>query len=191
MRHQKLKSLNNRFTSWRKATFISLVKGLLIHQSIKTTKVKASSVQPMLERLILLAKENSLSAKRQAYKILGEHRLVSLLFNEIGPRFKERASGFSRILNLGLRRGDGARLVILELTEIKKKEIKRPKKEKAAGPKEEKPAVATQQQVPPAEEKKPKAEIAPKEKRPPEPKKPVKKFFGGLRKIFKKERDSL
>lgn len=190
MRHQKTKSLNNRFTSWRKATLISLAKNLLIYQNIRTTKVKAYSVQPLVEKLISLTKENNLSAKRKAYKILGEHRLVSLLFNEIGPRFKERASGFSRILNLGFRRGDGAKLVLLELTEIKKKEIKKPKKEKAAKPQEEKLAETPQEQQR-IEEKKAKTEVLSKEERPTQPKKPAKKFFGGLRKIFKKERDSL
>ena len=192
MRHQKARSLNNRFTSWRKATLISLLKNLLIHQSIKTTKVRASSVQPLVEKIIGLAKENSLAAKRRAYRVLGEHDLVSKLFNEIGPRFKERSSGFTRVLNLGLRRGDGARLVVLEFTEIKKKEIKKAKKEKAASPKDEqhiKPAA----QQPPSEEKKAKTtEVAPpKEEKPTVAKKPSKQFLGGLRRLFKKERDSL
>jgi len=178
MRHAKKRLQLNRFTSWYEATIKSLSRNLLIQQSIKTTLHKAKAAQPMVEKLITLARKNTLAAKRQAYQILGDHKLVSVLFNEIGPRFANRASGFTRIINLARRRGDNAQVVLFELTEIKKKEIKKPKKIK-----EEKPVEA------PAEE-------APKEKpvgekKPPIVKKPAKKFFGGIRSIFKKERDSL
>ncbi|OGX40411.1 MAG: 50S ribosomal protein L17 [Omnitrophica WOR_2 bacterium RIFCSPLOWO2_01_FULL_41_12] len=175
MRHAKSRYQLNRFTSWRKATLISLVKSLLIYQRIKTTKIKARAVKPWIDRLISLAKDNNLSARRQAYKILGNHRLVSLLFNDIAPRFKENLGGFTRILNLRARRGDNAQMALLELTVIKKTEKKKPKKEK---------------EVKPVEEKKP--QVSPElPEKPPVAQKPSKKFFGGLRKIFKKERDSL
>jgi large subunit ribosomal protein L17 len=190
MRHRKAKFLLNRFTSWRKATLVSLAKNLLIHQSIRTTLAKASATKPFVDKLISLARDNSLAAKRQAYKILGDHKLVSLLFNDIALRFTNRTGGYTRILRLGQRRGDNAQLVILELTEIKKKERKKPKKEKEKEikvPEEKKPEEIKEKLV---EEKKPQAEVAVKEK-PPITKKPTKKFLGGLRKIFKKERDSL
>lgn len=132
MRHKQKRHQLNRFTSWHKATLISMLKNLLKYQSIKTTKGKALAVRPLVEKIITLSKENSLANKRQAYKILGEHSLVSQLFNETGPRFVNRTSGFVRVLNLGSRRGDGADLVVLELTEIKKKEHKLHKKEKKA-----------------------------------------------------------
>lgn len=178
MRHRKSRLQLNRFTSWRKATLISLAKNLLIHQSIKTTKIKAQAAKPLIEQLISLAKLNTLTAKRQAYKILGNHREVSLLFNDIAPRFNNRLGGYTRVLNLGPRRGDNAELVILELTEIKKKEKKIPKEEiKAEVKPEEK------------KEKKPKPEVG--VKKPPITKKPFKRFLGGVRGIFKKERDSL
>ncbi len=125
MRHRKARFQLNRFTSWRKATLISLAKSLFIHQSIKTTKTRASAVKPLVDKLIGLAKENTLAAKRRAYKILGDHKLVSLLFSDMASRFLQRQSGFTRILNLNNRRGDNARMVILELTEIKKKEVKK------------------------------------------------------------------
>jgi len=188
MRHKKSKSLNNRFTSWKKATLISLAKNLLIHQTIVTTKTKASCAQPLVEKLISLARDNSLAAKRQAYKIIGDHWLVSLLFNEIGPRFKNRIGGYTRIFNLGRRRGDNAQQVIFELTEIKKKEEKKRKKTKGQ---EEKVPEAIQQPETHIEEKRTKTEVALKEERPPIYKKPTKKIIGGLRKIFKKERDSM
>jgi len=181
----------NRFTSWRKATLTSLAKALIIHQRIKTTNAKAKAAKPLIEKLISLGKNNSLFAKRRAYRILGDHKLVSLLFNDIAPRFANRIGGYTRILNLGSRRGDNAQLVILALTEIKEKASKKPKAEaekKEAG----KPEILKEElpKEQPLEEKKPKTEVVVKEK-PPISKKPTKNFLGGLRKIFKKERDSL
>lgn len=185
MRHAKIRHQLNRFTSWHDATLKSLARNLLIQQSIKTTKARAKAVRPLLDRLIGLAKLNTLFAKRQAYKILGDHKLVSLLFGDIGQRFNNRMGGYSRIIGLGQRRGDNAEMVILELTEIKKKEKRKPAKKEETKTEEakiEKPHAA--------EDKKVKTEVALKEK-PPETKKPTKKFLGGIRNIFKKERDSL
>lgn len=176
MRHKKSKYQLNRFTSWRKSTLIALAKSLLNQQRIKTTLTKAKAARPLIDKLIILAKTNTLARKRQAYKILGNHKLVSLLFNEIGPRFANRIGGYTRILNLGTRRGDNANLAVLELTEIKKKEPKKLKKEKEIKPEEEKKGEITKK----------KPEIFPEAE-----KKPTKHFLGGLRRIFKKERDAL
>lgn len=189
MRHRKAKFQLNLFSSLRKATLVSLTKNLFIHQSIKTTKTKALAVQPQVDKLITLAKHNTLTAKRQAFTILGDHKLVSLLFGDIGPRFTNRVGGYTRILNLDRRRGDNAKLAILELTEIKKKEKKLPKKEKEIKPEEKKKPEITEEQKP-FEEKKSKTEIAVREK-PPITKKPAKKFLEGIRSIFKKGRDAL
>lgn len=190
MRHAKKRLQLNRFTSWHEATLESLARNILIHQSIRTSLHRAKAARSVVEQLISLARENTLAAKRQAYDVLGDHKLVSVLFNEIGPRFAKRPSGFTRIISLGNRRGDNARMVIFELTEIKKKEVKKPKKIKEA--KVEEVAEEGIKAKPAAEEKKPEAGIAIKEKeKPPIGKKPTKKFLGGLRGIFKKERDSL
>jgi large subunit ribosomal protein L17 len=186
MRHKKARWQLNRFTSWRKSTLTALAKNLLIQQSIKTTLHRARAAKPLIEKIISLAKLNTVAAKREAFRILQDHKLVSLAFNEIGPRFAKIQGGYTRIINLNKRRGDDARLVILELTEIKKKEAKKPKKE--IKPEEEKKAEIAKEK--PIEEKKPEAPVAVKEK-PPITKKPTKKFLGGLRSIFKKERDSL
>ncbi len=137
MRHKKSRLVLNRFTSWSKSTLTSLAKNLLIYQSIKTSKHKAKVVKPLIEKLISLAKRNTLTAKRQAFRILGSHKLVNLLFNEIGPRFAKIQGGYTRIISLGSRRGDNAQIVILELTEIKKKEVRKPKKEKEVKAEEE------------------------------------------------------
>jgi large subunit ribosomal protein L17 len=160
-----------------------------VHQSIKTTRVKAKAVKPLIDKLISIAKQNTLAVRRQAYRILGDHKLVSLLFSDIAPRFNNKIGGYTRILNLGKRRGDDAQLVILELTEIKKSQIKKPKKEKEVKTQEveTKPEAAEEK---PIEEKKPRVTTIPRE-RPSVTKKPTKTFLGGLRRIFKKERDSL
>ncbi len=188
MRHKKRKSQLNRFTSWRDATIKSLVRNLLLHESIRTIAHRAKIIRPLAEHLVTLAKANTLSAKREAFKILGDHKLVSMLFNEIGPRFAKRASGYTRIINLARRRGDDARMVIFELTERKPK-LKKVKKEKEVKPGEQIKDTEAGPKV--AEEKKPQPqEVAVKEKHPVI-KKPASKFLGGIRKIFKKERDSL
>lgn len=189
MRHKKKRLQFNRFTSWRVATLKSIVRSLFIYQSIKTTRAKALAAKSLTDRLITLAKENTLSAKRRAFRILGDHRLVSELFNNIGPRFNNRKSGFTRVLNLAARRGDNAALALLELTEIKKKELKRPQKQKET--KEEGINPELTKEKPSLEEKKPKAEAKAPEKPPVVKKIAPKKFLGGLRNIFKKERDSL
>ena len=193
MRHAKARLQLNRFTSWRKATLISLARAVLIHQKIKTTSARAKAVKPLIEKLISLGKINSLHAKRQAYRILGDHRLVSLLFSDIAVRFANRTGGYCRILNLGSRRGDNAKLVILALTEIKEKIHKKPPKIEAQKQElKDKPQDIKEELTKelPLEEKKPRAEVSVKEK-PPFSKKPTRNFLGGLRGIFKKERDSL
>ncbi|MCX5713725.1 MAG: 50S ribosomal protein L17, partial [Candidatus Omnitrophica bacterium] len=131
MRHRVNRFQLNRFTSWRRATVLSLVRNLIIQQSIKTTKARASLAQPVADKLISLAKENTLTAKRQAFKLLGDHSLVSKLFRD-ASRFNNRAGGYTRILNLGSRRGDNASMVLFELTEIKKKApvVRKKKKDK-------------------------------------------------------------
>lgn len=188
MRHKKKRLQLNRFTSWQEATIKSLARNLLVYESMRTTLHRAKAVRPLAEKLVALAKANTLSAKREAFRVLGDHKLVSSLFNEIGPRFSKRASGFTRIINLGKRRGDDAQIVIFELTELKPKvkKVKKSKEVKEKGSEEAQAPTAEEAR----EEKKVETHEAAKEK-PPVSKKPSKKFLGGIRNIFKKERDSL
>lgn len=190
MRHGKAKYQFNRFTSWHRATLISTAKNVLAYQQIKTTKIKAKAVKPLVEKLITLAKENTLAAKRRAFALLGDHKLVKILFSDIGPRFKNRTGGYTRTILAQRRRGDNAEMAILALTEIKK-ELPRLKKTKEAKTEKEEKPEKTQEQAhqEPAAPQQPKAEPPAKE-RPPLEKKPAKKFFGGIRSIFKKERGS-
>lgn len=171
MKHKKHRFRLNRFTSWRDQTLKSIARAVLIHQSIKTTKTKAKAAQKLVENLISLSKKNTLQARRSVFKKLQDHLLVKKLFDEISPLFSNRTSGYTRIINLGHRRGDNAQMVIFELTEKKVLEKKKP---------EEKEKII------------PKQEPLPKEEKPKLLKKvPPKRFLGGLRSFFKKERDSL
>ncbi len=191
MRHSKKRGQLNRFSSWRKSTVKSIIRSVLIYQSIKTTRIKAKVVRPEVEKLISLGKKNTLAAKRSAFEVLCDHNLVSLLFNEIAPRFAKRSGGYTRLINLGKRRGDNADVVILELTEIKKKEPKAVKKAAAVESKPHKHADTTVEEAKPDAASEHKTSDAVKEDTHPGSSKEPKKFLGGIRKIFKKERDSL
>ncbi len=192
MRHAKKRLQLSRFTSWHNATIKSLAKNMIKCQSIKTTLTRAKASRSAIEKLITLSKKNTLFARRQAQRLLGEHDLVNLLFNDLGPRFSKRNSGFTRIIGLGKRRGDNAEMVIFEFTELKKKEPKKPKSAKEA-----KVVDTTAEKL---DEKKPAQEHKPEQKKetkvvlqeaPADQKKPQKKFMGGLRTIFRKKSDSL
>ncbi|MDD2702601.1 MAG: 50S ribosomal protein L17 [Candidatus Omnitrophica bacterium] len=190
MRHAKARHQLNRFTSWHRATIAGMMRSLLTYQRIETTLAKAKAVRPHIEKLIALAREDSLANKRRAFRMLSDHRLVSLLFNDIAKRFSGREGGYIRILRLGNRRGDNAQLALLELTEVKTegKKQKKTKAEKEINP-ETKAVTGTETERPPAE-KEHKTKTAVKEKRPAT-RRPSKNFLGGLKGIFKKERDSL
>jgi len=122
MRHGIAGNTLNRKTSHRKATVRDIAKSVLIHEKICTTKAKAKEARKLVDQLITMGKKEILSEKRRAFAVLCDHKLVSELFKNIAPRFKNRVGGYTRIIHIGTRRGDNAELVYLELTE--KKEIK-------------------------------------------------------------------
>ena len=192
MRHAKKKLQLNRFTSWHDATIKSLARSIIISESIKTTLHRAKAARQMVEKLITLAKTNTLFSRRQAQKLLGEHKLVNLLFNEIGPRFSKRQSGFTRIIGLGKRRGDNAEMVIFEFTEIKKKEAKKIKqvKEVKEAPAQEEKQESKEEVIKDRPEGRGLASDS-QSQRPAKSKKPQTKFITGIRSIFKKKSDSL
>jgi len=192
MRHAKHSYSLNKSFSLRKALIKSMAANLLKYQRITTTQNRAKATRVVVEKLITMGKEGSLAKKRMAYDILGDHKLVSLLFSDIAPRFKDRAGGYTRILKLGVRRGDDAKMVVFELTEIKedKKKAKAGKAAKSAGSENKEEPVKEK----PLSVEKPKTETVVTDKvteKHPMQKKPPKKFLGGIRNIFKKERDSL
>lgn len=94
----------------------SLAQALILKDKIKTTRARAKFAQKYAEKLVTLAKKNSLSSKRKIFAKLGDKQATKKLIEEIGPKFTNVNSGFTRIVNLGLRRGDAAPLALLEFT---------------------------------------------------------------------------
>ncbi len=155
MRHRKRRSKLSMMTAHRDATLKSMIQSLLKYQRIETTLARAKEARRLAESLITLSKEDSVFSRRRAYSILTDRDMVSKLFKEIAPLFKGRNSGYTRIIPLGFRRGDGASLAILELTEKKIVE-KLPKKKKEKKKAEEVKAEAGAKQEAPKEARAPK-----------------------------------
>lgn len=99
----------------REAMLSNMAMSLLTHRIIRTTDAKAKALKPVIDRIISTAKKNDLSAMRQVAKKIKDKQIFKKLFNEIVPQFEGRTSGFTRILKLGVRRGDGAPMSIVEL----------------------------------------------------------------------------
>jgi large subunit ribosomal protein L17 len=101
----------------RAALLKGLVADLLRHERMKTTVAKAKEARPIAERMITLGRDGSLHARRQALAYVNDKDVVSKLFDEIGPRYKGRPGGYTRIIKLGPRLGDGAPMAQIELVE--------------------------------------------------------------------------
>lgn len=133
MRHgRKVKKLG-RTSSHRKAMLENMAASLFSYHLIKTTEPKAKEVRKLAEKLITLAKRGDLHAHRQVFDVIRDRALVKKIFTEIAPKLKDREGGYTRVLKLGVRRGDGAQLAVVELLiEKPPKEDKKGKKEKEA-----------------------------------------------------------
>jgi large subunit ribosomal protein L17 len=119
MRHHNSGRKLGRNPSHRKALLSNMAKALLTCGRIHTTEIKAKELRGVVDPLITLAKRNDLHARRQAYRVLGNHQLVKTLFDEIGPRFAGVAGGYTRVLKLALpRKGDAAPMAVIELTRL-------------------------------------------------------------------------
>jgi len=117
MRHRKSGRHLNRTSSHRKAMFSNMANSLFEHEIIKTTLPKAKELRRVAEPLITLAKEDSVAKRRLAFARLRDKAMVGKLFNELGPRYKERAGGYTRILKCGYRSGDAAPMAYIELVD--------------------------------------------------------------------------
>ena len=121
MRHRKSGRKFNRTSAHRKAMFRNMSASLFEHEIIKTTLPKAKELRRHAEPLITLAKEDTVANRRLAYARLGNnHRaraIVAKLFEELGPRYKERNGGYLRILKCGFRAGDNAPMAYVELVD--------------------------------------------------------------------------
>jgi large subunit ribosomal protein L17 len=134
MRHRNGNRKLSRNTSHRRALLRNLVTDFLDHGRLMTTLPKAKEVRPLAEKMITLGKRDSLHARRQVQAYLLREAIAKKVFDTIAPRFADRNGGYSRIIKLGNRKGDGADLAIIELLgselEVKKAERAAKTKEK-------------------------------------------------------------
>ena len=106
-----------RNSSRRKALFQALAISLIEHEGIKTTLPKAKELRSFIEPLITLAKDDSVSNRRIAFSKIRNKSAVGKLFSNLGPRFKDRPGGYSRIIKIGFRKGDAAPIAFIELVD--------------------------------------------------------------------------
>ena len=118
MRHAKKRNKLSRDAAHRRSLFANLSKQLIEHERIRTSQAKAKAVKPEVEQLITLAKRGDLHARRQALATLHNDKFaVHKLFEEIAPRYADRPGGYTRIVKLGPRKGDGAEMAYLEFVD--------------------------------------------------------------------------
>jgi len=117
MRHRESGRKLNRNSSHRKAMFRNMAVSLIEHEVIKTTLPKAKELRRIAEPLITMAKIDNVAKRRLAFSRLRDRNIVTKLFNELGPRYKERPGGYLRILKCGFRAGDKAAMAIVELVD--------------------------------------------------------------------------
>ena len=115
MRHLKSGRQLSRNSSHRWALMRNLITALLREEKIQTTDPKAKELRRWVERVITLGKRGDLHARRQAAAIVQDKTVVQKLFDAIGPRFKDRPGGYTRIIKLGVRHGDAAKMALIEL----------------------------------------------------------------------------
>ncbi|MBU0613999.1 50S ribosomal protein L17 [Patescibacteria group bacterium] len=115
MRHRNTVKTLKRSTSARKALLRDLATALFVHEKITTTASKAKVLRPFAERLITRAKKGDLSARRRLMRVFTTEQPVNKMLDVIGPRYKDRDGGYTRIIKLGTRQGDGAETVQIEL----------------------------------------------------------------------------
>ena len=118
MRHQKRKFRIGTTPAHRISLLRNLASEVIDHGRIKTTQAKCKAVQPYVEKLITLAKTDSVANRRQALKKLGQEKAVKKLFEDVAPKFKERPGGYTQILKLADGRvGDNARMAFISLVD--------------------------------------------------------------------------
>ncbi len=122
MRHRVKKKKLGKLTKHRKHMLRNLLQALFEHKSIETSKAKAKEVQRLADKLINTAQAGDLPARRQLHRFFGKKQVVNLLVDEIAPKFEKRQSGFTRLTEIGRRRGDNTLMARLELINTDKKE---------------------------------------------------------------------
>ena len=170
MRHATRSQRLSLPTDHRKALLNGLVKDLVIHGQIRTTYARAKEAQRLADRLVTLGKDGSIHSRRRAFRTLQNRTLVKQLFADIAPRFTDVAGGYTRVVKLSTRPGDGAELALLAFSRLPAGQPAAPPAAKSAQP----------QQVPPSAK-------TPQPQRESEAEKP-KGFFEGLRNILTRKR---
>lgn len=115
MRHRKIHRKLGRTASHRKALISNLASALFEHKQIMTTTEKTKEARIKIEKLITFAKRGTLADRRQVLRTIRDKKIVRNLFEEIAPSFEDRNGGYTRVIKLGKRQGDGANMAILEL----------------------------------------------------------------------------
>lgn len=148
MRHRKAGRPLGRNSAHRRALFRNLVTSFIRYERIETTEAKAKEIRSIADKMISLGKRGDLHARRMAAAYILDKEVVSTLFSDVAPRFQNKNGGYTRLIKTRVRHGDGAPMVILELTEAKKVEKpakkERKKKEKEAGTEETASAPASE-----------------------------------------------
>ena len=117
MRHKKLGRRFSRETAHRQAMFANMAAALIKHEQIVTTLAKAKDLSRVMDKFITLAKRGDLSSRRLAAARVRDESMVKKLFDTLGPRYKARAGGYTRVLKAGYRYGDSAPVAVIELTD--------------------------------------------------------------------------
>ncbi|MDX2236605.1 MAG: 50S ribosomal protein L17 [Hyphomonadaceae bacterium] len=135
MRHGVAQKKLNRTASHRTAMFANMAAALIKHEQIVTTVPKAKALRPVVERLVTLAKRGDLGARRLAAQRLRDETMAKKLFDTLGPRYKDRAGGYTRVIKAGFRHGDNAPVAVIEFVdrdESAKGQDSGPRQERAA-----------------------------------------------------------
>lgn len=117
MRHGKRIAKLGRTAPHRKAMLSNMMASLFINECITTTQTRAKELKRTAERVLTCAKRGDLHARRQVLRVIADKQVVAKLFDELGPRYKSRNGGYTRLIKLGPRRGDGAFMSIVELVD--------------------------------------------------------------------------
>ncbi len=135
MRHGVAQKKLNRTASHRTAMFANMAAALIKHEQIVTTVPKAKALRPVVERLVTLAKRGDLGSRRLAAQRLRDETMAKKLFDTLGPRYKDRAGGYTRVIKAGFRHGDNAPVAVIEFVdrdESAKGQDSGPRQERAA-----------------------------------------------------------
>ena len=131
MRHKVKRIKLSRHLDHKRALLRNLVAALFTHKAIVTTEAKARAARSLAERLIHIAKRGDLAARREVFARLPQPDIVRHLFDVIVPKVREREGGYTQILHYGIRKSDGARLVLWKLTDFEKEVTTKPEEKSA------------------------------------------------------------